>query len=179
MASEVLRLCRRATHTLLDTETFSHKRLYTQKLSPTEAFIQRSFYTKKPLYTEALTQSGFCTNRLLHRNLSQTNSCYTSRSSFYTQSLYTQTLFPKKLLHRDAFTQRSLATDKPCHILDVRHPRQYTFRHTFGRPSRTIFAEGCSATSKTARHHTFRRPTTAISAKGHVSMDMAWLPLPP
>ena len=51
-----------------------------------------------------------------------------------------------------------------------------SFHHMFVRSASTIFAEN---DFKFAFHRTFVRSTFAISAKCHVSMDTAGLPLPP
>ena len=80
---------------------FTHKLSYIPMLVDTEAFTDRSFYT------EAYTHGNFHTQKLKHRAV----------------------LCTQKLLHREAFTHRSLCTEQPldravftrrsCHFLET------------------------------------------------------------
>ena len=88
---------------LLHTDTFTHRRFYTQG-----TFTHRHFYTQALLHTDSFTHRRFCTQLLLHRR-------------FYTQSFY-----PQKLLQTEAFTHRRFYTDAFTH----RHFYTQTLLHT-------------------------------------------------
>ena len=105
------------------TETFTHRRFYTQTLLHTDGFTRKHFYTH--FYTDAFTHRSFYTQTLLH----------TGRPMFfYThRRLYTQTL-----LHTGAFTHRRFYTDAFTETL--LHTDTFTHRHFY---TQTLFTHRC------------------------------------
>ena len=127
------------TQMLLHTETFTHRRFYTQKLLHTEAFTHRSFYTEvftqklaraerllhrnfymqTLLHIDAFTHRRFDRQTLLHNTFTRSDlytDAFTCRQ-FYTDALthrrfYRNTFTRRNFLHTDAFTQRSVYTQK-------------------------------------------------------------------
>ena len=89
------------SQTLLHTDAFTHKSLYTQKLLHTEAFTQTLLHTKL-LPTEAFTYRSFYIQKLLHTDAFTQILLHTD--TFTHRHFYTQTL-----LHRGAaFTHKRL-----------------------------------------------------------------------
>ena len=105
------------------TETFTHRRFYTQTLLHTDGFTRKHFYTH--FYTDAFTHRSFYTQTLLHRGRPM---------FFYThRRLYTQTL-----LHTGAFTHRRFYTDAFTETL--LHTDTFTHRHFY---TQTLFTHRC------------------------------------
>ena len=89
----------------LNTDTFTHRKFYTQKrLRRTETFTQSSFYTQKLLHKKDFIQRSFYTQELLHKETF-------TQDSFYTHKLFTPRSLTHRSLRTDAFTQRSLYTE--------------------------------------------------------------------
>ena len=101
----------------------THNSFYTHRCCSTEGPLHRDLFTIKRLYTKKLwrTVKDPFPQKALQREA-------VTRSSFYTQTL----------LRTGAFRHRSFYTQNLLHREAV---AQNKFRHTFGRPTRTISAE--------------------------------------
>ena len=92
------------TQTLLHTDSFTHRRFYTQTLFTHRTFYtqtlftHRTFYTQTLLHTDPFTHRPFYTQKLLHTE------------AFTHRRFYIQTL-----LHTDPFTHRSFYTQTLSH----------------------------------------------------------------
>ena len=122
------RVCSRAafTQTLLHTDAFTHRSFSTEKpflkkpyhMKPlhraalhTDAFSQRSFYTQelKRADAQAFTHWSFCTHTPYTKRLLDTETFTAfSQESFYTEAFAQRCLYKQKLLHTEAFNERSL-----------------------------------------------------------------------
>ena len=130
LAQSLIRVCigihAASLHTekLLHRKAFTQRSLYTQQAG--ESFTHRSFYTlqtfthgqllhrassctEKLSRREDFTRRSFYTQKLLHAASFYTASFYTELGKLlFTESFYTEQAFTQsKLLHREAFTQRS------------------------------------------------------------------------
>ena len=102
---------------------YTQQLLHTHRCCSTEGPLHRDLFTIKRLYTKKLwrTVKDPFPQKALQREA-------VTRSSFYTQTL----------LRTGAFRHRSFYTQNLLHREAV---AQNKFRHTFGRPKRTISAE--------------------------------------
>ena len=104
----------------LQTKGLTQRGLYTEQLLHTDAFTQRCteqlLHTNAPrlLRTEVFTHKLY-TEKPLHRASFKHRSIYTQKLYTHTKALHTHTPVHTELLHKDAFTHRSLFTEQGLH----------------------------------------------------------------
>ena len=124
----------------LNTDTFTHRKFYTQKrLRRTETFTQSSFYTQKLLHKKDFIQRSFYTQELLHKETF-------TQDSFYTQKLFTPRSLTHRSLRTDAFTQRSLYTEGTN--LESETSRESETKIPRGAPNACSFFTVCRAPNR-------------------------------
>ena len=108
-------LTRKRIYTILHTETFTQRSLYTEELLQAEVFT--IFYAQTLLHIEEFTHRGFDTEGPLHTDSFTHRRFYTEDFDvFARRSLYTKESFARRSLYTDeAFTQRSLYTEELLH----------------------------------------------------------------
>ena len=103
------------SQTRLHTETFTHRRFYTQTLLHADAFTHRRFYTQLLLHWHTFTHKRFYTQTLLHTE------------DFTRRCFYTHT---HTLIHRGFYTQKLLKSvsiwhfmvlNSNCSVFDIKH----------------------------------------------------------
>ena len=108
-------LTHKRIYTILHTETFTQRSLYTEELLQAEVFT--IFYAQTLLHIEEFTHRGFDTEGPLHTDSFTHKRFYTEDFDvFARRSLYTKESFARRSLYTDeAFTQRSLYTEELLH----------------------------------------------------------------
>ena len=110
------------TQKLLHRASFYIEKCLHRELLHTEAFTHRSFSRKQAFtHGKLLNRATFYTKQRLHRASFYTKQAFTQskllrRATLYTQKAFTErsfcTLHTRKLLHREAFTQRGFYTEQ-------------------------------------------------------------------
>ena len=102
-------------HCISQSQTFTHRRFYTQTLLHTDHFTQRHFYTQRLLHTDAFTHRRICTQTLLQTDSFTHRHIYTDH--FTHRPFYTQTI-----LHTDTITHRTREIAILNSVFDVQRP---------------------------------------------------------
>ena len=124
------------TQTRLHTEGFTNRRSFgAQKLLHRAA----AACTQKLLHKKAFTQRSFCTQELLHKKTFIQESFYTQKLS-HTEALYTEKSYTEELLRTDAFTQRSLYTEELLHT-EAFYAQNLLHKVAFTQRSLTSYAD--------------------------------------
>ena len=137
------RFIRTFTHNpLLHTNTFTHRRFYTQTLSHTNTFTHKHSHTQTLLHTDPLThthnppfthtQTRLHTNHVANnyiQSLLHTNAFTHQR--FCTQTLCTETLYTQTLWHTNALTHKRFYTKTLLHTNGSIHTNTFTHKRFY------------------------------------------------